>query len=114
MRISDWSSDVCSSDLPRVRFDQQAEAVAQLEIAVREAWRGDAVDEAGRRVVFFHERRIEGQRMRALRGDRIDQRRSHRQAVLAPLLTTAERGVGKASGSPCRSQGVPYHLNTKK
>src|SRR3546814_7756958 len=72
--------------LPRVRLDQQAEAVAQLEIAVREAWRGDAVDEAGRRVVFFHERRIEGQRMRALRGDRIDQRRAHRQAVLETLL----------------------------
>src|SRR3546814_7498732 len=34
MRISDWSSDVCSSDLSRVEFDAVA-AAAQLDRAIR-------------------------------------------------------------------------------
>src|SRR3546814_4831426 len=38
MRISDWSSDVCSSDLVEVAFDREAERKADgLEFGQREA-----------------------------------------------------------------------------
>ncbi len=49
-----------------MRFHQHAEAVAQLEIAVREARRGHAVLEAGGGIVVDHERGVVGQRQRAL------------------------------------------------
>ncbi|MCW0449316.1 hypothetical protein NB706_002150 [Xanthomonas sacchari] len=52
--------------LPRMRFHQHAEAVAQLEIAVREARRRHPVLEAGGRVVVDHEGGVVGQRQRAL------------------------------------------------
>src|SRR3546814_10296736 len=37
MRISDWSSDVCSSDLPRIGFRGPAPATGEGELAKREA-----------------------------------------------------------------------------
>src|SRR3546814_2093870 len=37
MRISDWSSDVCSSDLPLVERDRGILALAHVEIEDREA-----------------------------------------------------------------------------
>src|SRR3546814_7658701 len=41
MRISDWSSDVCSSDLPQ----WQARAVRDLDGAVRPLLRADSAEE---------------------------------------------------------------------
>src|SRR3546814_6138740 len=66
MRISDWSSDVCSSDL--------AARAAKQGKAAGAAWRGW----------------IDGQ-------------------VLPAFERSAERRVGKACVSTCRSRWSPYH-----
>src|SRR3546814_3963708 len=39
MRISDWSSDVCSSDLPTIVFMQSGYNVYTLQQAARRSWR---------------------------------------------------------------------------
>src|SRR3546814_2621631 len=80
MRISDWSSDVCSSDLVHV-----------LKIALRDLLRRD-IDQPGLRVVA-HRVPI----MRAERAGDGDEGRSE------------ERRVGKECVSTCRSRWAPYH-----
>ncbi len=52
--------------LPRMGFDQHAEAIAQQEIAVREAWRRHRILEARGRIIVDHERRVVGQRQRTV------------------------------------------------
>src|SRR3546814_20044866 len=91
MRISDWSSDVCSSDLPRRRFlsaQPPARAFGQDE---RRQWFGfadraaDHRDAGGRRFGVHPDQRD------------FDYRRSE------------ERRVGKECVSTCRSRWSPYH-----
>src|SRR3546814_15115499 len=103
MRISDWSSDVCSSDLTKdflalsaaehgVRLDAREHVLEhlrqeeRLEILCRAA---DLFGVSGRR----YGRRLAG----AERYGGVDRRRSE------------ERRVGKAGVSTCRSRGSPYH-----
>src|SRR3546814_18087038 len=99
MRISDWSSDVCSSDLAVVlddaEHDRQAQAgplanrlgrVERLEDALPHllAHAAAGVEDADRDAVVF------GLRMQ------IDAR-------------SEERRVGKECVSPCRYRWSPYH-----
>src|SRR3546814_9104610 len=46
MRISDWSSDVCSSDLPRRREEDQREA-ARLIVEAANLLESDQLEETG-------------------------------------------------------------------
>src|SRR3546814_11885048 len=93
MRISDWSSDVCSSDLPaQIPSDQPARHGANAP---------------GQE----HLRRHVG------RGKRLD------RGAIAPLgipplperqfLRSEERRVGKECVSTCRSRWSPYHQKKK-
>src|SRR3546814_14221073 len=93
MRISDWSSDVCSSDLILVKIvDVDAlralvlEQARKLESADAEAERLRAIIEAFRRHRFGR------------RSEQLDQDRSE------------ERRVGKECVSTCCSRWSPYHL----
>src|SRR3546814_20633617 len=96
MRISDWSSDVCSSDLP-------------------DRWNAvNAKDDAYRRVTasgtFRHDR------------ETLVQAVTERGAgywVVTPLETpgftrSEERRVGKECVSTCRSRWSPYHKKKKQ
>src|SRR3546814_18243144 len=100
MRISDWSSDVCSSDLDQplalqVRADDLADLVlafgqadlfrpaADMHVGARLAGRRHAVDRTGRASV-----------------DQDD-------ALVA--FSSEERRVGKECVSTCRSRWSPYH-----
>src|SRR3546814_11906559 len=85
MRISDWSSDVCSSDL-RVEG-----------VLARLGDRAPAPRLAGHRA---HELRVAVPA--ALAG--VD-----RAAVRLQLGRSEERRVGKECVSPCRSRWSPYH-----
>src|SRR3546814_7162213 len=84
MRISDWSSDVCSSDLPD-------KGVGRVRIG------GDECRVLGREnlggIADFIERRLE---------------------VDAALVRSEERRVGKECVSTCRSRWSPYHYTKKK
>src|SRR3546814_20690443 len=81
MRISDWSSDVCSSDL--------AVETEQDEVVAREQRVHDVGDDG----VFVAD---DAGEERLARGHPRHQR-------------SAERRVGKACVSPCRSRWSPYH-----
>src|SRR3546814_18856903 len=87
MRISDWSSDVCSSDLSgtEARHVLHHRAYDQY----RQARRGDA-------------------------GGRMD-RRHPRSIAVGPVRTqrSEERRVGKECVSTCRSRWSPYHSKKK-
>src|SRR3546814_6625872 len=83
MRISDWSSDVCSSDLAAVGGDHAAQA-AIVEIAL-------AADIVG-----------VGEEYRVLLGPGRHQPGRH-------ALRSEERRVGKECVSTCRSRWSPYH-----
>src|SRR3546814_18106987 len=101
MRISDWSSDVCSSDLKGVE-DVEDAARGRLAVKLRQRDRIDA------------RQRHEGQETE-------DDQRPDRapDAVLelgrltefrkAEIGRSEERRVGKEGVSSCRSRCSPYH-----
>src|SRR3546814_13265651 len=114
MRISDWSSDVCSSDLGHLGGDraQRADKLAGEQVGEALGIHGAAAEGGGGR----------GDRLRLLRhadeelGLDVD---SHAVAgddrLLAPARhRSEERRVGKECVSTCRSRLSPYHYKKKK
>src|SRR3546814_21107878 len=120
MRISDWSSDVCSSDLhqleprrdelraePGVRRDRLAAPPSEKQIAQDEQHRTVAEQfgrppdgaECIRQISAFRHRRPAQPSLRAKRSN--PGRFTHRK--------TEERGVGKECISKCRSRWSPYN-----
>src|SRR3546814_12704528 len=105
MRISDWSSDVCSSDLEKAISDVDGDPLL--------AFGGEAVDE--QREVDFLPLRSDALAVGFERGELIledhfavvkqppDQRR------LAVVDRSEERRVGKECVSTCRSRWSPYN-----
>src|SRR3546814_15853511 len=100
MRISDWSSDVCSSDLgalrgrkPSVDAQRTARAGAEVEIAVQ---RVDAFAHAGQAVAF---------------ADRAEQAAAvldaGRDRFAVAGQRTEELRVGKVCVSTCRTRWSP-------
>src|SRR3546814_2144622 len=90
MRISDWSSDVCSSDLELGRAAIEA-ALAQAGIT------GDEVSEV-----------ILGQVLTAGQGQN-PARQASMAAGVPKEVRSEERRVGKECVSTCRSRWSPYH-----
>src|SRR3546814_11646755 len=109
MRISDWSSDVCSSDLPKVR-DAKLGLIDQNPVihlraptnAMRHGWRAGSFRASPKweHPVFPGQLEISGRS--AQRGF------LSRQADRLPS-SSEERRVGKEVVSTCRSGGLPYH-----
>src|SRR3546814_19885072 len=93
MRISDWSSDVCSSDL----FGHSAE---QFLILVGSRGVDFKVAHAGQRRGDPFGHTIGGATSRAVLDVRIDR--------------SEERRVGKECVSTCRSRWSPYHSKKNK
>src|SRR3546814_12407308 len=104
MRISDWSSDVCSSDLAKaLGLGDTGAVIAGHEPCgvVVAVGAGVAEKEAriGQRVMVHH----------------------YRGCGVCPHCATGwmqlrseERRVGKECVSTCRSRGAPYHYRKKK
>src|SRR3546814_12800821 len=90
MRISDWSSDVCSSDL----LETQAYRVA--------FWRVASSEINYRR--FFD--------INDLAGIRVELPEVF-DAIHRLVFSSEERRVGKECVSTCRSRWSPYHYKTK-
>src|SRR3546814_11750883 len=103
MRISDWSSDVCSSDL---RAQVRRGGCADLSGAGPDAaplWLADRGVHAG---LLQHQAVSANHRQR----HKAMGERCHRQSG----GRSEERRVGKECGSTCRSGGAPYHDKKKK
>src|SRR3546814_14233901 len=97
MRISDWSSDVCSSDLPATRSRKELRnAVAKFRVSLRLLFR--QINELnlipiGREHAF---------------GECLSQAIGLRHLTVV-ALRSEERRVGKECVSTCRSRWSPYH-----
>src|SRR3546814_19396193 len=105
MRISDWSSDVCSSDLHRCSFFGNKEVGkrlnAMLEMGASKPW-PDALE------VFTGQREMSGQAMieyfKPLQ-EWLKQENKGKQCG----WRSEERRVGKECVSTCRSRWTPSH-----
>src|SRR3546814_2263040 len=95
MRISDWSSDVCSSDLAELPVRGRASAVQHPEFGQHEGTTADRHDPAA---------------ARRQEAGGLDQLGAHELG--GPHLAAGrseERRVGKECVSTCRSRWAPYH-----
>src|SRR3546814_13919658 len=107
MRISDWSSDVCSSDLLKLVFLASRCGVENFQLCIKGAFvcgtRFAAGDVSGQvRIFLQHVRRC----------FQPEQHRYHHQIAGAECSTeprSEERRVGKECVSTCRSRWSPYH-----
>src|SRR3546814_20179509 len=98
MRISDWSSDVCSSDLYMLADDEIADAdLAQLPVHVVD----EALGQIDRRLTQRLPLAVEAQK----------HQRHHQRQHVEPAVhaRSEERRVGKECVSTCRSRWSPYH-----
>src|SRR3546814_16680521 len=98
MRISDWSSDVCSSDLPCARRQLGRLAVITRTQRTAESSRLVRDDSATRRAARLHA---------GGRTVRISLRQPQGSRLLR--LRSEERRVGKECVSTCRSRWSQYH-----
>src|SRR3546814_13444326 len=99
MRISDWSSDVCSSDLGQFRSDPPIviQAIASGKQRAMGFMPNDIMREIG---LGADIRWIDENKIEALMD-------SHAPVTLAKR--SDERRVGKECVSTCRSRWSPYH-----
>src|SRR3546814_14000027 len=98
MRISDWSSDVCSSDLAFL-----AAGIAGTE---RHAAIGLRLRRPGRETAIALARDLCGLRVDAVE---VIQHRADRGGKIIKIERSEERRVGKECVSTCRSRWSPYH-----
>src|SRR3546814_21051524 len=102
MRISDWSSDVCSSDLQHV--EMRLKALGDEERRLERRFRAGAA--IGQREDRLYRHRLLLHRV-------IVQLRTgpvmSRSAPAANILRSEERRVGKACVSTCSSRWSPVH-----
>src|SRR3546814_15285880 len=109
MRISDWSSDVCSSDLPFARPVHRAAETAELAGDLAATFTlpfPDLVDElfageVGALLLLLAQLALDHHLRRDARMVHADDPQR--------ILRSEERRVGKECVSTCRSRWSPYH-----
>src|SRR3546814_11639128 len=103
MRISDWSSDVCSSDLDAGGRDDLPRSRIQESTV---GW----VERSGPQQRSWSTHRSNACRWVSLRSTHPTLYPSYASGVLAPACSTRsdERRVGKECVSTCRSRWWPY------
>src|SRR3546814_14712863 len=108
MRISDWSSDVCSSDLGLELDDvyDGSKSWSDLQAAAGAPVLPDGPSET-------ELRRAVGRLLHIDDDERIATYQNLLEATTAPSVSSEERRVGKECVSTCRSRWSPYH-NKKK
>src|SRR3546814_19499459 len=104
MRISDWSSDVCSSDLrAREAAEQVRGRLAQIASdAERESALSQDAEETVSRLA------AETEQLEALRAGEAEAQ-SAAESGVAEAQRTEERRVGQECVSTCRSRWAPAH-----
>src|SRR3546814_14510073 len=105
MRISDWSSDVCSSDLALNRPTQVAEGATDALAAEAAGAQSGSVDSFQRAVL----RRYEPATREGVATVLAAQTRSGDNVAASPRWARSEeRRVGKECVSTCRSRWSPF------
>src|SRR3546814_19250049 len=99
MRISDWSSDVCSSDLRMVTVEEDEIKAAMRHYFTDTHNVAEGAGAAALAALLNARERMQGKRVgMILSGGHIDR----------PLYISAERRVGKEGGRTGNSRGSPY------
>src|SRR3546814_17724729 len=116
MRISDWSSDVCSSDLID-HYEAQMQMVANALTGANHAAAVELASLPAQIRGFGHVKEANVEKVRALEPMVLEKFR--KAALPAQRMTESEpafqkarseaRRVGKESVSTCRSRWSPYH-----
>src|SRR3546814_13668403 len=101
MRISDWSSDVCSSDLKRGRVVFIAAALV-VAIAAYAAWNGWRAGRDETALTLYGNVDMREVELAFRVGGRLQE-----------MERSEERRVGKECVHTCRSGWVPYHYKKK-
>src|SRR3546814_12856361 len=105
MRISDWSSDVCSSDLANEELERDVKQLDEEVIAVFESyeWPGNLreLKNVVKRMVLLTQGDIV--QVSALPEDMVQSLKNNINS------RSEERRVGKECVSTCRSRWSPYH-----
>src|SRR3546814_13393166 len=115
MRISDWSSDVCSSDLP-LRPDSGRPADQTARDGETPASRAACFTFASAQFVHLRANEHLGD-LRLIGPKRVDRGKVLRHIVAQQdrgALSSDERSVGKACGSTCRARWWPAHYKKKR
>src|SRR3546814_14262624 len=99
MRISDWSSDVCSSDL----WTNEKGVAMKVFVA-------GATGALGKQLVPL----LVAKRHDVVGMTRTDAKRDQLHSVGAQPVRSEERRVGKECVSTCRSRWSPYQQNTNQ
>src|SRR3546814_11641787 len=105
MRISDWSSDVCSSDL-FVAVEARQIKEGSVIVIRNEGPKGGP----GMREMLATTAALYGQGM----GEKVALITDGRFSGATRGFRSEERRVGKGCVSPCRSRWSPYHQKKKK
>src|SRR3546814_16581135 len=116
MRISDWSSDVCSSDLPDNRGDNRCRLNAKLRTDTDRTVSGTAqrrrVDDGGAKSADHAANAVDAEGVQ--RVIIAELRLQERHGIVADeggdgTQRSEERRVGKECVSTCRYRWSPYH-----
>src|SRR3546814_16466361 len=105
MRISDWSSDVCSSDLPQIDVQFNIGATPVADDVHEVVLKIDIKAQGANGVAFLAELAYAGL---------FGMRNVPAEQVQPFLLRSEERRVGKECVSTCISRGWPYHSKKNK
>src|SRR3546814_14824936 len=108
MRISDWSSDVCSSDLLVVRDDEGKPAVGVRRLT--EAISSDKL----RYFVGNFSSAVGLAELEVARQEKVLQYAAGGSEDFTGSRRSEERRVGKECVSTCRSRWSPYHSKKNK
>src|SRR3546814_17828420 len=106
MRISDWSSDVCSSDLFPSSVGEVMKRDQRIAIAKQ---RLDNEMASFRQTMSVQSGIVENVRDDAQTLSEIVARSQGAEGSLQVSQRSEERRVGKECGSTCRSRWSPYH-----
>src|SRR3546814_17572670 len=109
MRISDWSSDVCSSDLGPYRRRPISMAAARMSDLGDAVYRERAAAQAERGGAARQGEAYRGAAVRPLRRRTVQHRADHADAFNPRTdCRSEERRVGKECVSTCRYRWSPY------
>src|SRR3546814_14915789 len=113
MRISDWSSDVCSSDLPVViHYEGEGGRPYKPCKSMRKvlvfAWGSDGGAWIGQSMTLYNRPDVKfgGEEVG---GIRISHLSDIDKDIAIALTRSEERRVGNRCGSTCRTRWLPYH-----
>src|SRR3546814_17818379 len=105
-RISDWSSDVCSSDLQTVLFAAtESDPRPECSIVLQHTPLQKPANTAFKKIENQHAPELNNAALAAS---------SPRPLWLLPTPRSEERRVGQEGVITCRSRGWPYHSKNKK